>query len=278
MQKKTILTAALAFTMLPAFMPAMANEGVLFRMPLEDGIQAPSGITFPTSGDAIEGNAGGAGTIIVKDGSGSTIGTGSSGSDGSFTLPLAPPVSSGDTVTVIVDDGESKLSTTLTVPSGVGATCSTLGEVCQDGAQQGIFVGELNGVKLLAESPSTIANSVYGLGTFGYSTGARSRTDGEANTAILVEAISNDQGSYNSDPNAAKHCANLGDGNWFLPAVDQMAMLAALSSDLYTDGYYWTSTESSSTSVWRYHMGMQQVSDGASKTTNVYRAVCFREM
>jgi hypothetical protein len=84
---------------------------------------------------------------------------------------------------------------------------------------------------------------------------AISRIDGRANTRAIVAAVRADFGMDNEMPNAARLCAELGDGRWHLPAQAELAVLWESSTEqggpinlasigIDTSGqWYWTSTE-----------------------------------
>ncbi len=120
--------------------------------------------------------------------------------------------------------------------------CPNVGDACADGS---VYVGlspdgNLPMYTTAADAPGTyewsLTFSNYGI--TGTATGA-------ANTAAIVAA-----GGPGNDP-AANYCDNLtmhGYSDWYLPAIDETMVMAAVSnvgalSGTFTGSFYWSSTE-----------------------------------
>ena len=76
--------------------------------------------------------------------------------------------------------------------------------------------------------------------------GCQSQTDGAANTSYILSNCA-------ERPIAASVCANHGDGNWYLPAIDQLETLYSnrnninsVADENFTATGYWSSAENSS--------------------------------
>jgi hypothetical protein len=104
-------------------------------------------------------------------------------------------------------------------------------------------------------------------------TNARSTTDGETNTAIIV--ANQGDGSY-----AAKLCADLvsfGFDDWYLPSKDELNAIYQDKGAIreFASAYYWSSTEYSNTDAWGQDFNNgSQVSYGKYPTS---RCVCVRK-
>ncbi len=104
-------------------------------------------------------------------------------------------------------------------------------------------------------------------------TNARSTTDGETNTAIIV--ANQGPGSY-----AAQLCADLvsfGFDDWYLPAKDELNAIYQDKNAIreFVPAYYWSSTEYSNTDAWGQDFNNgSQVSYGKYPTS---RCVCVRK-
>lgn len=147
-----------------------------------------------------------------------------------------------------------KLCTDLSSSDFVGTECEV-----EDGSY-GFYAGQVGGNYIVFsnkdEGSMAWANN-SGTTAYGVNTGATSTSDGQTNTNTLVL-------NY-SDVNAAQACASKGDGNWYLPAKDELNLLWQNSGaiglndqNINTSGtYYWSSTEYSSGYAW-----IQRFSDG----------------
>lgn len=79
---------------------------------------APTNLAVSGDGRTVSGTAEPGSTVTIKDGSGNVIGTGTAGSDGSFTIPVTTPQISGETLDVSATDpaGNTGPSGTVTAP------------------------------------------------------------------------------------------------------------------------------------------------------------------
>ncbi|WP_411570766.1 BapA/Bap/LapF family large adhesin, partial [Pectobacterium cacticida] len=80
--------------------------------------EAPTNLAVAEDGSAVSGNAEPGSTVNITDGDGNTLGSVEVGEDGSFTLPLNPPLTNGETVSATATDaaGNSSEPTTATAP------------------------------------------------------------------------------------------------------------------------------------------------------------------
>ena len=80
---------------------------------------APTGLTVSADGKTITGNAEAGSTVTIKDANGNVIGSGTAGSDGSFTIPLNTPQLGGETLTATATDpsGNTGPGTTVIAPN-----------------------------------------------------------------------------------------------------------------------------------------------------------------
>lgn len=80
---------------------------------------APQNLAVSADGTSITGTAEPGSTVTIKDGNGNVIGTGTTGSDGHFSIPTTPPQISGETLTAQATDpaGNTGPSTTVTAPN-----------------------------------------------------------------------------------------------------------------------------------------------------------------
>ncbi|WP_336821492.1 BapA/Bap/LapF family large adhesin [Cedecea sp. VD20] len=80
---------------------------------------APTGLAVSADGRTVTGNAEAGSTVTVKDASGNVIGTGTAGTDGSFTITLTSPQITGETLTVTATDpsGNTGPGATITSPT-----------------------------------------------------------------------------------------------------------------------------------------------------------------
>ncbi len=84
---------------------------------------APTGV-INDAGDSVSGTAEVGATVNVYDAGGTLIGTAVAGTDGRYTIPLAPPLLAGETVTVTATDaaGNESAPTTVTAPDLTDST------------------------------------------------------------------------------------------------------------------------------------------------------------
>ncbi|SQC91458.1 Cna protein B-type domain [Cedecea neteri] len=80
---------------------------------------APTGLAVSADGRTITGNAEAGSTVTIKDANGNVIGTGTAGSDGSFTITLTTPKLDGETLTATATDpsGNTGPGATVTAPN-----------------------------------------------------------------------------------------------------------------------------------------------------------------
>ncbi len=123
------------------------------------------------------------------------------------------------------------------------------GTVCPGGA---LFVGSYNGSKYMTTPggcndsatptcPDSIDTVTKAFGVNGTATGRTSAVTGSANSSFLAT-------NY-ADTHAAKYCENMtfgGYSDWFLPALNELALLATNRASFagLAASPYWTSTES----------------------------------
>ncbi|MCT4708625.1 Ig-like domain-containing protein [Enterobacteriaceae bacterium H16N7] len=79
---------------------------------------APTNLAVSGDGKTVTGSAEPGSTVTIKDGNGNVIGTGTAGSDGSFSIPVTTPQISGETLDVSATDkaGNTGPSGTVTAP------------------------------------------------------------------------------------------------------------------------------------------------------------------
>ncbi|MCV9880661.1 Ig-like domain-containing protein, partial [Brenneria izbisi] len=54
-------------------------------------------------------------TVTISDAAGNVLGSVTAGSDGSFTVPLSPALTNGETVTAVASDAAGNISAAVTV-------------------------------------------------------------------------------------------------------------------------------------------------------------------
>lgn len=87
---------------------------------VEPSITEPSDIVFDESGEEFSANVADSAMIFIKDSSGNEIGQTSSDAEGQFSVSLAPSVSTGDILEVIITGDSETITTTITVPENIG--------------------------------------------------------------------------------------------------------------------------------------------------------------
>ncbi|WP_320731216.1 BapA/Bap/LapF family large adhesin [Enterobacter asburiae] len=99
---------------------------------------APSGLKFSSDGKTVTGTAEPGSTITLKDANGNVIGTGKTGSDGSFTVSLGTPLTNGEQVTATATDnaGNTSPGTTLNAPDTTAPDAPAITSVTDDIAPQ----------------------------------------------------------------------------------------------------------------------------------------------
>ena len=120
----------------------------------------------------------------------------------------------------------------------------------------------------------TDQNSSIQWGCSGTSTGADSDTDGASNTSTILSNCS-------ARPIAASICADYGDGNWYLPAENQLWTLYQNRSNInsasdanFVTTSYWSSTEHSATDA--RGVSFLNGSQGTVNKTTTIRVRCVR--
>lgn len=90
---------------------------------------APTGLAVSADGKTITGNAEAGSTVTIKDANGNVIGTGTAGSDGSFTITLTSPKLDGETLTATATDpsgntgpGATVIAPNIPLPGEPGIT------------------------------------------------------------------------------------------------------------------------------------------------------------
>ncbi|WPU24005.1 Ig-like domain-containing protein [Cedecea neteri] len=80
---------------------------------------APTGLAVSADGRTVTGNAEPGSTVTIKDANGNILGTGTAGSDGSFTVTLTSPQLGGETLTATATDpsGNTGPGATVTAPN-----------------------------------------------------------------------------------------------------------------------------------------------------------------
>ncbi|MFA1017282.1 BapA/Bap/LapF family large adhesin [Enterobacter sp. SAT-E-asb] len=99
---------------------------------------APSGLKFSPDGKTVTGTAEPGSTITLKDANGNVIGSGKTGSDGSFTVSLGTPLTNGEQVTATATDsaGNTSPGTTLNAPDITAPDAPAITSVTDDIAPQ----------------------------------------------------------------------------------------------------------------------------------------------
>ena len=100
--------------------------------------RSPSGLKFSSDGKTVTGTAEPGSTITLKDANGNVIGTGKTGSDGSFTVSLGTPLTNGEQVTATATDnaGNTSPGTTLNAPDTTAPDAPAITSVTDDIAPQ----------------------------------------------------------------------------------------------------------------------------------------------
>ncbi|MEH0875418.1 Ig-like domain-containing protein [Pectobacterium cacticida] len=180
---------------------------------------APTNLVVAEDGTAVSGNAEPGSTVTVTDGDGNNLGSVEVGEDGSFTVPLNPPPTNGESLTVIVSDAAgNSSSTTVTAPDTTAPDAPTDLAVAGDGttisgnAEPGstVTVTDANGTTL----GSAVANAD---GSFSVPL-TPPAANGEVLTVTATDAAGNISESINTTapditaPDAPTDLAVAGDG------------------------------------------------------------------
>ncbi|MFF7060912.1 BapA/Bap/LapF family large adhesin [Pseudomonas sp. NPDC008258] len=87
--------------------------------------QPATGVTVSPDGGTVGGTAEPGSTVVVRDADGNPIGSGTTGPDGTFVVPVDPPLATGDTGTVVVTDPAGNTSTEVPVAGPTGNEVAT---------------------------------------------------------------------------------------------------------------------------------------------------------
>ncbi|GAA0627711.1 hypothetical protein GCM10009422_25920 [Brevundimonas kwangchunensis] len=154
---------------------------------------AATGVDVSDDGATVTGNGAPGSTVTVRGPDGSVIGTGTVGADGSFTIQIAPPLTNGETVTVILTDpaGNPSAPTTAVAPDTTPPASATDVDVSDDGA---IVTGRGEpGANVTVRGPdgSVVGNGTVGAdGAFNIQV-APPLTNGETVSVVLTDAAGN---------------------------------------------------------------------------------------
>ncbi|POP41210.1 hypothetical protein CHU33_23865 [Superficieibacter electus] len=119
---------------------------------------APNGLTISDDGTALTGNAEAGSTVTVTDGNGQSAGSVVVGADGSFTIPLDPPQTNGQTLNVVATDPAGNSGPVATVTAPVSAPEGTpVIEIALDDA--GPIVGSLTSGQRTDDTTPTLSGS-----------------------------------------------------------------------------------------------------------------------
>lgn len=141
MKKRNIVATASLVGLIGASAFALAESNSVFRYPVygakasssvdtetggqttpSSNITSPTNVVFTETGDQLSANVGDSATITIKDSLGNQLGQTTSGSEGNFTSPLNPSVTSGDVLELTITNGEDTIVANITVPEGIGNT------------------------------------------------------------------------------------------------------------------------------------------------------------
>ncbi|MAM58645.1 MAG: hypothetical protein CMN25_15065, partial [Salinicola sp.] len=78
--------------------------------PEDDAPATPTEVNVADDGSAVTGSAEPGTTVTVTDGDGNELGSVEAGEDGSFEVPLDPPLTNGEDVDVVASDGDGNQS------------------------------------------------------------------------------------------------------------------------------------------------------------------------
>lgn len=98
---------------------------------------APEDLNVSQDGTTLTGNAEAGSTVTVTDGNGQPLGTTTAGPDGSFTLPLNPPLTNGETLNVVASDpgGNTSPAASTTAPDTTPPEVPVLAAVSDDSGE-----------------------------------------------------------------------------------------------------------------------------------------------
>lgn len=97
---------------------------------------APGNLVINPAGNAISGSAEVGSTVVVKDAQGNALGQETVGNGGTFSIPLVPPLTNGEKVTVVVADanGNSNTPVSLDAPDATPPAAPTNLVISPDGS------------------------------------------------------------------------------------------------------------------------------------------------
>ncbi len=154
-----------------------------------------------------------------------------------------------------------------------------IGTVMSDGT---VFAGTYNGSVLYAPPSDQHATAYWG--TYGYTTGAVSTTDGPGNQANVYAHVMAGDGTYNPDdgrtPNTFVLCHDLtfgGHSDWYVPAQNELNVLYTNRTAIGGFGAYtyWASAESSNNNA--YYMNFSGGAVATVPKTYQYHIRCIRK-
>ncbi|MEQ9862622.1 Ig-like domain-containing protein, partial [Pectobacterium cacticida] len=152
----------------------------------------PTNLVVAEDGTTVSGNAEPGSTVTVTDGGGNTLGSVEVGEDGSFTVPLNPPPTNGESLTVIVSDAAgNSSSTTVTAPDITAPDAPTNLVVAEDGTAVSGNAEPGSTVTLTDASDNIIGSAVVDAdGSFTISL-TPALLNGESITATATDAADN---------------------------------------------------------------------------------------
>lgn len=131
-----------------------------------------------------------------------------------------------------------------------------------------LYVGPIGGRYLVTTIKQITPTRAWGCS--GVNVGASSTSNGILNTNIIASH------ACATATHPARECRNIGHGDWYLPARDELVVMHSSLQNLnVTPVTYWSSTEWDSMHVWRVPMGMPLDLNGASKTASM-EVRCFK--
>ncbi|WP_409308227.1 BapA/Bap/LapF family large adhesin, partial [Pectobacterium sp. B1J-3] len=112
-----------------------SSDPVIAEAPDMTAPAVPTDVEVAEDGTSVSGNAEPGSTVTLTDADGNTLGETTVGEDGSFTVPLNPPLTNGETVNVVVTDpaGNSSDPVTAEAPDTTAPAVPTDVEVAEDG-------------------------------------------------------------------------------------------------------------------------------------------------
>ncbi len=187
--------------------PAQANGGTIAvtQSDAAGNVSAPTSVAAPditapsapvanvgADGSVVTGTGEPGATVTVRDGSGTTIGSGVVGADGSFAVPVAPAQANGGTVAVTQTDAAGNVSP---------ATAAAAPDITAPAAPTAIVSANGSAVSGIGEAGATVTVADAGGGVIGTAVIASdgsytvaltpARANGEALTASQADAAGN---------------------------------------------------------------------------------------